>query len=200
MSSRLCRSRRATWQGIHWRSIRWAPSLTRGRRDFYDRVRRHRAIPSHSPCPSPLAVDVSAIRPMVLGSTGSFRRCDADLFHRRWCCATAASSPARAEVVADDYAKWFLARLRAVDRALQNSEHLLRRPVSPAPTFSVGYALLLAEHVALEPDFTLPSPAYLARLQGPTRLRNAAKSAQTKHAASAEADAPQRARTGGASV
>lgn len=32
--------------------------------------------------------------------------------------------PGKAEVVADDYARWFLSRLRAVDRALLAAEHL----------------------------------------------------------------------------
>ena len=33
--------------------------------------------------------------------------------------------PGRAEHVADDYAKWFMSRLRHVDRALANSDYLV---------------------------------------------------------------------------
>ena len=41
--------------------------------------------------------------------------------------------PGKAEVVADDYAKWFLARLRAVDRAVQDADWLAPAG-SPPPT------------------------------------------------------------------
>ncbi|HEY0435939.1 MAG TPA: glutathione S-transferase, partial [Phenylobacterium sp.] len=52
--------------------------------------------------------------------------------------------PGKAEVVADDYAKWFLARLRAVDRALEAGDWLCADRFTAAD-ISVGYALLLAE-------------------------------------------------------
>jgi glutathione S-transferase len=104
--------------------------------------------------------------------------------------------PGKAEVVADDYAKWFLARLRAVDRALLDAEHLCAGRFTAAD-ISVGYALLLAEHVGLDAEFTPAIAAYWARLQTRPGFK-AAKSAQTKHtAAAAEKSAP-RGNMGGA--
>jgi glutathione S-transferase len=104
--------------------------------------------------------------------------------------------PGKAEVVADDYAKWFLARLRAVDRALLDAEHLCAGRFTAAD-ISVGYALLLAEHVGLDAEFTPSIAAYWARLQARPGFK-AAKSAQTKHTpAGAEAPAP-RGNMGGA--
>ena len=94
--------------------------------------------------------------------------------------------PGKAEVVADDYAKWFLARLRAVDRALQDAEHLCAGRFTGAD-ISVGYALLLAEHVGLDAEFTPDIAAYWVRLQARPGFK-AAKSAQSKYApAAAEA-------------
>ena len=94
--------------------------------------------------------------------------------------------PGRAEVVADDYAKWFLSRLRAVDRALQDAEHLCAGRFTAAD-ISVGYALLLAEHVGLDAEFTPAIAAYWVRLQARPGFK-AAKSAQSKYApAAAEA-------------
>jgi glutathione S-transferase len=89
--------------------------------------------------------------------------------------------PGKAEVVADDYAKWFLARLRAVDRALRDAEHLCAGRFTGAD-ISVGYALLLAEIVGLDAEFTPAIAAYWGRLQARTGF-NAAKAAQLKHAA-----------------
>jgi glutathione S-transferase len=73
--------------------------------------------------------------------------------------------PGKAEVVADDYVKWFQARLRAVDRALASSEWLCADRFTAAD-ISVGYALLLAAEVGLDADFTPAVAAYWARLQG----------------------------------
>jgi glutathione S-transferase len=87
--------------------------------------------------------------------------------------------PGKAEVVADDYAKWFLARLRAVDRALRDADHLCAGRFTGAD-ISVGYALLLAEIVGLDAEFTPAIAAYWARLQARTGF-NAAKAAQLKH-------------------
>ena len=94
--------------------------------------------------------------------------------------------PGRAEVVADDYAKWFLSRLRAVDRALQEAEHLCAGRFTAAD-ISVGYALLLAEQLGLDAEFTAAVAAYWARLQARPGFK-AAKAAQLKHSpVSAEA-------------
>jgi glutathione S-transferase len=95
--------------------------------------------------------------------------------------------PGKAEVVADDYAKWFLARLRAVDRMLQDAEHLCAGRFTGAD-ISVGYALLLAEQVGLDAKFTAATAAYWARLQARPGFK-AAKSAQAKHAPKSAAEA-----------
>ena len=88
--------------------------------------------------------------------------------------------PGKAEVVADDYAKWFLARLRAVDRALQTSDHLCAGRFTAAD-ISVGYALLLAGQLGLDAEFTPAIAAYWARLQARPGFK-AAKASQVRHA------------------
>ena len=93
--------------------------------------------------------------------------------------------PGKAEVVADDYAKWFLSRLKAVDRALTTI-------LSPAGDWlcagrftgadiSVGYALLLAGQLGLDAEFTPAIAAYWARLQARPAFQ-AAKTSQVRHA------------------
>jgi glutathione S-transferase len=94
--------------------------------------------------------------------------------------------PGKAEVVADDYAKWFLARLRAVDRALQGPDWLCAGRFTAAD-ISVGYALLLAAQLGLDSEFTPAIAAYWARLQARPGFQ-AAKASQIAHApAGAEA-------------
>lgn len=84
--------------------------------------------------------------------------------------------PGKAEVVADDYAKWFLSRLRAVDRALASGEWLCAGRFTAAD-ISVGYALLLASHLKLSDQFTPAVQAYWARLKARPGFQ-AAKAAQ----------------------
>lgn len=72
--------------------------------------------------------------------------------------------PGRAELVADDYAIWFLARLKAVTRALQRSEWLCAGRFTAAD-ISVGYALLLADHLGLLGMAPSETQAYFSRLQ-----------------------------------
>ena len=88
--------------------------------------------------------------------------------------------PGKAEVVADDYAKWFLARLRAVDRALQDREWLCADRFTAAD-ISVGYALLLASNIGLGDEFTPAVAAYWERLQARPGFQ-AAKASQIRHA------------------
>jgi glutathione S-transferase len=88
--------------------------------------------------------------------------------------------PGRAEVVADDYAKWFLARLRAVDRVVESSEWLCAGRFTAAD-ISVGYALLLASQLGLDAQFTPQTAAYWARLQARPAFQ-AAKASQKRHA------------------
>jgi glutathione S-transferase len=84
--------------------------------------------------------------------------------------------PGKAEVVADDYAKWFLSRLRHVDRALASAEWLCAGRFTGAD-ISVGYALLLASHLKLSEGFTPAIAAYWERLKARPAFQ-AAKRAQ----------------------
>ena len=84
--------------------------------------------------------------------------------------------PGKAEVVADDYAKWFLSRLRHVDRALQNGDWLCAGRFTAAD-ISVGYALLLARQLKLDAKFSPAIQAYWERLAARPAFK-AAKTAQ----------------------
>lgn len=66
--------------------------------------------------------------------------------------------------VADDYRRWFLARLRGVDAAVAQREYLCAQRFTAADV-SVGYALMLAELIGLEPEFSDAVRAYWQRLQ-----------------------------------
>lgn len=84
--------------------------------------------------------------------------------------------PGKAEVVADDYAKWFLSRLRHVDRALLAGDWLCAGRFTAAD-ISVGYALLLANHLGLSESFSPQVKAYWERLKARPAFQ-AAKRAQ----------------------
>ena len=66
--------------------------------------------------------------------------------------------------VADAYAQWFLARLRAIEAALQGKEWLCAGRFTVADV-SVGYALLLASFLKLHDQFGPNVTAYWQRLQ-----------------------------------
>lgn len=84
--------------------------------------------------------------------------------------------PGKAEVVADDYAKWFLSRLRHVDRALADADWLCAGRFTAAD-ISVGYALLLANSLKLSEKFTPAVAAYWERLKARPAFQSA-KAAQ----------------------
>jgi glutathione S-transferase len=84
--------------------------------------------------------------------------------------------PGKAEVVADDYAKWFLSRLRHVDRALAKGDWLCAGRFTGAD-ISVGYALLLATQLKLSEKFTPAIADYWERLKARPAFQ-AAKRAQ----------------------
>ena len=84
--------------------------------------------------------------------------------------------PGKAEVVADDYAQWFLSRLRHVDRALQKGDWLCAGRFTAAD-ISVGYALLLARQLKLDAKFSPAILGYWERLSSRPAFR-AAKAAQ----------------------
>lgn len=66
--------------------------------------------------------------------------------------------------VAHDYARWFLARLRTLEPRLASREYLCAGRFTAAD-ISVGYALLLAQHLGLAEQFTPSVRAYWERLQ-----------------------------------
>ena len=65
--------------------------------------------------------------------------------------------------VADDYTKWFLARLRGLESVLTKHNYLAAGRFTAAD-ISVGYALLLAEHLGLKPRFPSVVLSYWERL------------------------------------
>jgi glutathione S-transferase len=66
--------------------------------------------------------------------------------------------------VAEDYSKWFLARLRTLEPLLAVRDYLGAGRFTAADV-SVGYALLLAQHLGLAARFTPAVRAYWERLQ-----------------------------------
>ena len=73
--------------------------------------------------------------------------------------------------VAEDYSRWFLARLRAVDAAVRHQDYLCAGRFTAADV-AVSYALMLAGHLGLDAQFTPAVADYWARLrQRPGFLR-----------------------------
>lgn len=70
----------------------------------------------------------------------------------------------RQPVVAQDYTRWFLARLRTLEPTLLESEYLCAGRFTAADV-SVGYALLAAQHLGLVDRFTPGVRQYWERLQ-----------------------------------
>lgn len=66
--------------------------------------------------------------------------------------------------VADDYAKWFLSRLRALLPRLQADEWLCAGRFTAADV-SVGYALMLGSYLAMDASYPPEVAAYWRRLQ-----------------------------------
>jgi glutathione S-transferase len=74
--------------------------------------------------------------------------------------------------VVEDYTRWFLARLRTLEPLLAQQDHLAAGRFTAADV-SVGYALLLAQHLGLAPRFTPAVLAYWQRLQAREGYRRA---------------------------
>jgi glutathione S-transferase len=83
--------------------------------------------------------------------------------------------------VAEDYARWFMARLRSVDAALEGADYLCAGRFTAAD-ISVGYALLLARTLGLHERFSPAINAYWERLAGREAFQRA-KAAQAGEAA-----------------
>jgi glutathione S-transferase len=66
--------------------------------------------------------------------------------------------------VADDYAKWFIARLRRLDAHLEDNEYLVDNRFTVAD-IAVGYALYLAGSLHLDERFKPQTRDYLERLK-----------------------------------
>lgn len=66
--------------------------------------------------------------------------------------------------VVTDYSRWFLARLRALEIAVQESDYLCADRFTAADV-AVGYALLLARHLGLNTQFGPATAAYWKRLE-----------------------------------
>jgi glutathione S-transferase len=79
--------------------------------------------------------------------------------------------------VAQDYARWFLARLRTLEPLLEAQPWLCAGRFTVAD-ISVGYALLLAEHIDLAAQFTPAVAAYWQRLQQREGFRRAQRAQQ----------------------
>jgi glutathione S-transferase len=85
--------------------------------------------------------------------------------------------PGKAENVADDYAQWFLSRLRHVDRALADGREYLCAGRFTGADISVSYALLLARQLKLDAKFSPAIQAYWDRVSSRPAFK-AAKAAQ----------------------
>lgn len=73
---------------------------------------------------------------------------------------------------ADDYQRWFLARLRAVDAALAGAQFLCAGRFTTAD-ISVGYALMLAEYLEMQDQFPPTVREYWERLKQREAYRRA---------------------------
>ena len=85
--------------------------------------------------------------------------------------------PGRAEAAADDYERWFFARLKGLDRALADGRDWLVAGRFTAADISVGYALLLARSLKIDAGFPPAVTAYWERLRARDGFKRA-KAAQ----------------------
>jgi len=79
--------------------------------------------------------------------------------------------------VAEDYAKWFLARLRGIDAVVSQQDYLCAGRFTTADV-SVGYALLLASYLGLDARLPPAVTAYFGRLQAREGYRRAVDAEQ----------------------
>lgn len=73
-------------------------------------------------------------------------------------------SEQRQPAVVADYGRWFLSRLRTLEPRLAQSPYLIAGRFTVAD-ISVGYALMLAEHIGLADRFKPNTASYWSRLQ-----------------------------------
>jgi len=72
----------------------------------------------------------------------------------------------------EDYTRWFLSRLRTLDSRFESNEFVCAGRFTAADV-SVGYALLLGQHIGLEASFKPAVRAYWERLRGREGFRRA---------------------------
>jgi len=84
----------------------------------------------------------------------------------------------RQPVVAQDYTRWFLARLRTLEARLAAEPWLCAGRFTAADV-SVGYALMLATNLGLNAQFTPAVAAYWQRLQQRDGFQKARQAEQT---------------------
>ena len=112
----------------------------------------------------------------------------------------------RQPAVAEDYAKWFLGRLRTLEAHLAAQPYLCAGRFTAADV-SVGYALMLAHHLGLASGFTPAVAAYWSRLRErdgylrALRSQQAAAQAQgVSTVAAPDAGPPKNTSTGGGAL
>lgn len=79
--------------------------------------------------------------------------------------------------VAQDYQRWFLARLRSVEAATAQQPWLAAGRFTAADV-AVGYALMLSAHLEMEPQWGPATQAYWQRLQQRPAFQRALQSEQ----------------------
>ena len=89
----------------------------------------------------------------------------------------------RVAQVADDYAKWFLGRLRAIEARMTEHQFMAADRFTMAD-ISVAYALMLATSLGLDAQFSPNVAAYWARMSARDRFQRA-MDVQTKAAKAA---------------
>jgi len=67
------------------------------------------------------------------------------------------------QAVADDYSKWYISRLRRLDRHLESHEYLVDNRFTIAD-IAIGYALYLGRSLKLDGQYKPQTAAYLQRL------------------------------------
>lgn len=82
----------------------------------------------------------------------------------------------RVPQVAEDYKKWFLGRLRAVEASLDKTSPWILGDTFTAADISVAYALMLAENLNMENEFGPNTRAYWERVQQRDAFKRALES------------------------
>lgn len=82
----------------------------------------------------------------------------------------------RVPQVAEDYRKWFLGRLRAVEASLEKTSPWILGDTFTAADISVAYALMLAENLNMDGEFGPNTRAYWQRIQQRDAFKRALES------------------------